>query len=728
MFPLALMGAGAVYAVLPPVDEDGIPIAREVDDEIVETVKLGGEKKDSTASGEQEGVSNEPDADSALSTPGVYIPAPPIILPPSDNSKPVDSSAFDPSRETYASTRKNARTMSMLIPAPAGQITDRNGISLARSVVAYQPAIRFGQQEDESDAHILSMGRNALAHLEAMGINVFDFKDEQLLSHYKNRRWLPLPVAGVMREAEAERLRARIEAIPAAELQSIYLRSYPEKESVGHITGYRGVQSKLPTGPINHNDPLFEFYEGRSGLEKEFDRQLTGRPGVWRLMFNESGKKILDELQVHPKPGGTVVTTLNQKWQRQAQKTLAKLTRRGAMVILDCRTGEILVMASNPSFDPNLFVPSISQKDYDALRDDPGTPLVSRAFAGVYPPASTFKTITIAAGLKTGTIKEETLIDCPYIVTIGNHQFKNHSKTPVGSINCVRALALSNNPFMYKTSVKMGANALMDTARRYGYGKKTGIPLPDKPGLVPDEAWMRRVFGRGFMDGDAANLAIGQGALLATPLQVAHAMAGIANGTYLPKLQLVRQVLDVDGNVVYQFSPEIESNLADMAEANAIVRKGMHAVVDGGTGRRASLSYTSSSGKTGTAQWGKESEERLLAWFAGFLPSENPRFAYAALYEGRPHERIGGGQTAAAIIKSFFESVKADVKAILEQDKKDDAETAKAVEPEATDARNEATERPRAAGPASEWDDGRNIAPDDLYDRHSFTPGDDSTD
>ena len=722
------MGAGAFCAVPPAVDEDGIPIAREVDDEIVETVKLGGEKKDSTASGEAEGVSNEPDVDTAVSTPGVYIPAPPIILPPTDNSKPVDSSAFDPSRETYASTRKNARTMSMLIPAPAGQITDRNGISLARSEVAYQPAIRFGQQEDESDAHILSLGRNALAHMESLGINVYEFKDEQLLSQYRNRRWLPLPVAGVMREAEAEKLRARIESIPAAELQAIYLRSYPEKESIGHITGYRGVQSKLPTGPINHNDPLFEFYEGRSGLEKEFDRQLTGRPGVWRLMFNESGKKILDELQVHPKPGGTVVTTLNQKWQRQAQKTLAKLTRRGALVVIDCRTGEILVMASNPSFDPNLFVPSISQKDYDALRDDPGTPLVSRAFAGVYPPASTFKTITISSGLKTGTIKEQTLIDCPYIVTIGNHQFKNHSKTPAGSINCVRALALSNNPFMYKTAVKMGANALMDTARRYGFGKKTGIPLPDKPGLVPDEAWMRRVFGRGFMDGDAANLAIGQGALLATPLQVAHAIAGIANGTYLPKLQLIRQVLDVDGNVVYQFTPEIESNLADMAEANAIVRKGMRAVIDGGTGRRASLSYTTSSGKTGTAQWGKESEERRLAWFTGFLPSENPRYVYAALYEGRPHERIGGGQTAAAIIKTFFESVKADVKAVIEQDKKEDAETAKAVEPEATDPGNEAAEHPRATVPASEWDDGRNIAPDALYDRNSFTPGDDSTD
>lgn len=667
-------------------DEDAIPIAQEVEEDIVETVKLGGERGNTSGTGEQEGVSYTPDSQESTGTSPARIPAPPLILPPSDDSKPLDSSAFDPSRETFSTTRRNARTMSMTIPAPPGQITDRNGISLAHSIVAFQPAIRFGQLDDESDEHILSLARTCLNGMKRLGVAVFDFEDEQLLSQYKNRRWLALPAAPVMHAKEAEKLRKKLTQIPAAELQALYLRSYPEKESVAHIIGYRGVQSKLPTGPINHNDPIFEATEGRSGLEKEFDAQLTGRPGIWRLMFNEEGEKILDELQVHPKPGGTVVTTLNQKWQRQAQSALSKLTRRGAFVVIDCRTGEVLVLASNPSFDPNIFIPYITQKDYDSLRDDPGTPLVSRAFAGVYPPASTFKPITVASALRAGTIHEDTLIECPYIVRIGNHDFRNHSKTPVGSINCVRALALSNNPFMYKTAVKMGANTLMDTARRYGYGKKTGLPLPDKPGNAPDEAWMRRIFGRGFMDGDAANLAIGQGPLLATPLQVAHAMAGIANGTYLPKLQIIRQMLDGDGNVIYQFSPEVESNLADMAASNALVRKGMRAVVDGGTGHRAALSYVKNSGKTGTAQWGKESEERRLAWYAGFLPSDNPRFAYAALYEGRPHERIAGGHTAAAIVKTFFESVKTDVKTIVEQDAKDDAETAKPVEPDAGDA------------------------------------------
>lgn len=695
---LATIASAAPRAERVPADDD-IPIAQEVEEDIVETVRLGGEKESASGTGEQEGVSYAPDADEPTGSLSSRIPAPPLILPSADQSKPLDSSAFDPSRETFSTTRKNARTMSMTIPAPPGQITDRNGISLAHSIVAYQPSIRFGQQEDESDAHILALARNCLNGIRNAGVETYDFSDEQLLSQYKNRRWLTLPVAPVMRAKDAEKIRKKFSQIPTAELQPLYLRTYPEKESVAHIIGYRGVQSKLPTGPINHNDPIFEASEGRSGLEKEFDAQLTGRPGIWRLMFNEEGEKILDELQVHPKPGGIVVTTLNQKWQRHAQKTLSKLTRRGALVVIDCRTGEVLVMASNPSFDPNIFIPYITQKDYDLLRDDPGTPLVSRAFAGVYPPASTFKPITVASALRCGVIREDTLIDCPYIVRIGNHDFRNHSKTPVGSINCIQALARSNNPFMYKTAIKMGANILMDTARRYGYGKKTGIPLPDKPGLAPEESWMRRTFGRGFMDGDAANMAIGQGPLLSTPLQVAHAMAGIANGTYLPRLQLIRQILDVNGNVVYQFSPEIESNLTDMAVANAVVRKGMRAVVDGGTGHRAALSYAKNSGKTGTAQWGKESEERRLAWYAGFLPSDNPRFAYAALYEGRPHERIAGGHAAAAIVKTFFEGIKGDVKKILEED----ADTAQEV-PDDEEISSQNIPTPSINNP---WDDGR---------------------
>ncbi len=687
---MCMLGMAACLMALPAAAQHGIapqhafaddelaePITPEEEQDVVETVKLGGEDKVPAL---QEGVGQAesyetvagPDSPEDVNTGGSAGAAEAVTAAPVvDDSADVveDPSVHDPSRVAYAVNRRNARNIALEVPGPRGLITDRNGAVMACSEVAYQPALNYGQLKDERDSAILAVAHETMEAYRALGLKISDKTDEQLLAHYRDRRWLALPLGPTMREKEIAPIREKLSQVPHGQLVSIYIRNYPARTTACHILGYTGVAAKLPTGPINHNDPIFERQEGRSGLELKFNKQLTGRPGQWRLMFDESGKRILDELKVKPRPGGTIVTTLNLDWQKAAEKSLRENTRgRGAFVMLDVHSGEILVMASVPNFDPNTFIPAISQKDYDVLRNDPNTPLVSRAFAGVYPPASTFKTITIAAALRHGVIAEDTYVNCPYSIRIGNHEFKNHSKFS-GSINCITALVLSNNPFMYQVAAtlepRIGAARLCETARRFGYGTTTGIPLPDKSGNVPDEAWMYRNYRRGFMAGDAANMAIGQGALLATPLQVAHAISGIANGEYLPKAQLIRQILDTDGNVVYQFSPTTQNRLSDMRGALASVRKGMKAVVNGGTGHRAALSYVSNAGKTGTAQWGRQSDDCRLAWFAGFLPADNPRYAYVALYEGSPHQRISGGHMAAAIVKSFFESIKTSMKEAL---------------------------------------------------------------
>ncbi|MDO4954622.1 MAG: penicillin-binding transpeptidase domain-containing protein [Akkermansia sp.] len=644
-------------------------------EETVETVKLGGEDRMPSI---QEGVGEAeaydrtaaPNAPTNVRTQEAEADPGAAGMPLKDTEAVLDMSSPDPSRVAYAGTRKNARTMSLTVPGPRGLITDRNGEVMATSEVAYQPAILFNQLEDESDAAIVAVGRRVMADFAKLGIKVSEKTDEQLIDHYRHRRWLRLAIGPILRESQVAPLRKKIAKINHGQLTALYIRNYPAKESACHILGYTGAQAKLPTGPINHNDPIFARQEGRSGLEQQFDKQLTGQPGVWRLMFDEEGRKILDELQVKPKPGGTVVTTLNLEWQRAAEEALRKNTRgRGAFVMVDVNTGEVLVLASVPNFDPNAFIPSISQEDYDKLRNDKNTPLVSRAYAGVYPPASTFKTVTVAAALRYGVIKETTRIYCPWSIRIGNHEFHNASKF-VGDLDCVGAIQLSNNPFMYQIAAtrtpRLGSR-LCEAARRFGYGRATGLPLADKAGNVPDETWMHRNYGRGYAPGDFANMAIGQGAILATPLQVAHAISGIANGSYLPRLQLVRQVLDSRGNVVFQFQPGAESTLKDYSTALESVRKGMRAVVEGGTGHRAALSYVTNAGKTGTAQWGKQSDDCRLAWFAGFIPADNPRFAYAALYEGLPHQRISGGHMAAAIVRAFFEKVRPSMKKALEE-------------------------------------------------------------
>ncbi len=713
-----------------PDDESAVPVDEE-DEDVVETVKLGGEDN---APAHVEGVQQDDnenanmDVSSPLRVEPVTSGAPPVHTPVGGAPLEVnnDPSVHDPSRVAYASTRKNARTMSLTIPAPRGIITDREGRIYACSEVAYQPAVDYRLVSESSDAEIVRIGRRVMSNFQAAGFKVTEKTDEQLLNHYKERRWLPLPIGPSVRQSVlSKKMREQAGKIEQGMLMSLYLRSYPAKESACHILGYTGSPAKLPTGPINHNDPVFERREGRFGLEKFFNKQLTGRPGIWRLMFDEEGNKILDELQEKPCPGHTIVTTLNMEWQKLAERTLRENTLgRGAFVLVDVNTGEVLVLASVPNYDPNAFIPSISQKDYDALRSDKNTPLVSRAFAGVYPPASTFKTITIASALRYRVITENDTIYCPPSITIGNHRFRNHSGFS-GNINCVQAIILSNNPFMYQVAATLkprhiGAARLCETARRFGYGSVTGLPLADKAGNVPDEAWMNRNYGRGFMAGDAANLAIGQGALLATPLQVAHAISAIANGRYLPKLQLVRQVLDPQGNVVFQFTPEVQNNLADMSAALATVRKGMRAVVNGGTGHRAALSWVTNAGKTGTAQWGRPSDDCRLAWFAGFLPADNPRYAYAALYEGRPHQRISGGHVAAAIVRTFFNTARPSIEAELkheapkpiivdEQDVPEEEEVA--VDPEEEEIsrqkEQEESQRRRLRHQQSGWDDGR---------------------
>jgi len=328
----------------------------------------------------------------------------------------------------------------------------------------------------------------------------------------------------------------------------------------------------------------------------------------------------------------------------------------------------VLVMASRPSFDLNMFIPGIGEKEFKALNEDPSTPLYGRAFQSVYPPASAFKPIVALAALNDGTVTETSEIYCPAAISVGNTVMNNWSKVPEGSINVKRAIARSCNTWFYQVGIKVGPSSFLNLSRRLGFGERTGLPLiGENPGLVPNDEWMLKNERRRILNGDTANLSIGQGSLLASPLQVAQAMAGIANGNIVPKLQLIRQVQDTRGRVVKAGLPERKSWLGVDAKAVEIVHKGMSDVVNGGggTGQSAGLSYTTLCGKTGTAQWGPPSKNQRLAWFAGFLPEDNPRYSFAVLYEGRPGEKVSGGRMAAPMVKKFFEGIKDDIKDII---------------------------------------------------------------
>jgi penicillin-binding protein 2 len=584
---------------------------------------------------------------------------------------PVDLAPVRSASDGSIQGRRDARTITLKIPAPRGQIVDREGKPLAQNEVAYQVGLQFSQFENADRDFVVRWARTRLDALQPKVKNFVSKSDDELFDHYRHRRWLPLLVTGQIGEKEARSLESKLGS--GLILHPVYRRFYPEQDLAAHIIGYSGSVGKLPTGPINFNEPLWEESEGRSGLEKIHDLQLAGEPGMKRLLFDENGNKLLEEQVKRPKPGGMLVTTLNLKWQQLAEKVLKEGARRGAFVVIDVATGEVLVMASRPAFDLNHFIPGISDTDFKALEADPAQPLFGRAFQSAYPPASAFKPVVALAALNNGVVTEDSTIYCPASVRIGNHTFNNWSKIAEGSINVKRALARSTNPWFYQVGIDVGPNAFLDVARRLGFGSKSGLPLMgETPGLVPSDQWMIKNEGRKILDGDTANLSIGQGSLLASPLQVAQAMAGIANGGALPKLQLIHQVQDARGRVVQANLPAKRNLLGLDSKAVEIVRDGMRDVVETGygTGRSAALSYTSLCGKTGTAQWGPPSKNQRLAWFAGFLPHDNPRYAFAVLYEGSPGETVSGGRMAAPMVRNFFEPIKEDIEEIIAPPKK----------------------------------------------------------
>ncbi|KAB2640993.1 MAG: hypothetical protein DVB25_03200, partial [Verrucomicrobia bacterium] len=542
---------------------------------------------------------------------------PPTVAPIAELTAPLVAPGGKLASSGSILTRRDARAITQKIPAPRGQITDRDGRPLAQTQVAYQVGLQYKQFETADQAFIVRWGRTRLDALQKLIKCPLTKTDAELYDHYRNRRWLPLLVSGQLEEKAARELETQLPS--GLILHPVYRRMYPYGDLASHLIGYSGSVGKLPSGPINFNEPMWEESEGRAGLEKLYDSQLTGEPGMKRLLFDESGNKLLEEQVSRPRPGGTLVTTLNLDWQKLAEKVLRNGCRRGAMVVIDVITGEVLVMASRPSFDLNLFIPGVSDAEFKALQDDPAQPLFGRAFQSAYPPASSFKPIIALAALNDGTVSENSLIDCPASIQVGNHVFNNWSKTPEGPINVRRALARSCNPWFYQVGIKVGPNAFLGLAKQLGYGERSGLPLiGETAGLVPNDAWMLKNEHRRILDGDTANLAIGQGSLLASPLQVAQAMAGIANGGALPRLQLISQIQDTHGRVVKVTVPERKKWLGVDPKAVEVVREGMCDVVNSGygTGGSGALSYTQLCGKTGTAQWGPKAKNQNLAWFA----------------------------------------------------------------------------------------------------------------
>jgi penicillin-binding protein 2 len=343
-----------------------------------------------------------------------------------------------------------------------------------------------------------------------------------------------------------------------------------------------------------------------------------------------------------------------------AEKALESTAKRGAIAIVDPNSGDVLALASWPTYDPNQFVPSISPEKFKALQDDPNLPLLPRAFRSSYPPGSTFKVAVGIAALESGAVRPNDTYECVPALQVGNVTFHNWKKGDRGALDFVQALTESCDTWFYQVGIRTGAEPIIDWALKLGFGAKCGIPLRgEAEGRVPNDEYMKATHGRKLLNGDIANLSIGQGDTQVTPLQMAQAMAVIANGGRLFQARLVQQVQSLDNQIVTAYQVRAKRELAISDETLDELRTGMVAVVNGanGTAHAASLDNVDVAGKTGTAQWGPKNKERTAAWFAGFLPAEQPQYAFAALYEGDVGSKVHGGTTAAPMIAQVFKDL-----------------------------------------------------------------------
>jgi penicillin-binding protein 2 len=575
--------------------------------------------------------------------------------------QPAASASAGPEEETIVptfETQKLARTYILNVPAPRGQITDRNGEPLAQNRLNYNVAITFPTPLDFSDAQVLSFAREKIDRTARLIGRKIRISDEAILRHYRNRGIMPMEIAQNLSELEYEQVK---NGPPSGVIvRPIYVRVYPNGKVAGPIIGYTGKTGRNPDGIVDNHETLWPETEGREGLEQTFNEMLTGKHGEYKLTFDKDGRKTSEKLITPPEPGYNVVTTLDLRLQQMAENALATKAKRGAIVIIDPNNGDVLALASWPTYDPNLFVPSISPEQLKALQNDPDIPLLPRAYRSSYPPGSTFKVAVGIAALESGAVHPGDQYQCVPAIQIGNVTFHNWKKGDRGALNFVQALTESCDTWFYQVGIRTTAQPIIDWALQLGFGAKCGIPLRgEAEGRIPTDEYMKATHGRRLLNGDIANMSIGQGDILTTPLQMAQSMGVVANGGTLYQTRLVQQVQTFDNQIVtaYQVRAKRTLNLSPVTLEQ--VRDGMINVVNGagGTAHRASLDNVEVAGKTGTAQWGPKSKERTAAWFAGYLPADQPRYAFAAVYEGDVGSNVHGGTTAAPMIADIFKEV-----------------------------------------------------------------------
>lgn len=577
------------------------------------------------------------------------------------------------------------------VPALRGKILDRNGIPLAENRPSFDVNLYFeelrpafaqeytnrvipdvrsrysGKLTGDQRRQLQELARvnvysNTVATVSrAIGMPLLVSPD-RFLKHYRQDLALPLTIADNLAPAQMALFCERCLGVPGVDLEVQTVRAYPLGRLAAHALGH------LQRADESENDPdplVFRYrlrdHRGVAGLEARFDDVLRGRAGVKSLRVNSQGYRHEESILQPTEPGAYLRLTLDVPIQLAAERALARVAgpqTRGAAVVMDVRSGDLLALVSVPAFDPNEFLGSITPEAWSYLNDEKLLPQMNRAVSGKYAPGSIFKIIVAMAGLEAGTLNP--------------HEFHHYlgywpmgkaapidDTAPPGDYDFKRAFKRSSNAYFIDHGLKTGRARIVSMAERFGLGKPTGIPLgPESAGDLPDDAYLAELHARRdpWTDGDTANLSIGQGAITVTPLQMAVMTATVANGGRLVEPRLVQRIESAEGEVIEEFPPRVRLEPAFPAAHLGLVQAAMLADVEEpeGTGREAAIPGWRVCGKTGTAEVkrGRVLVDKIT-WFVAYAPYEAPRYAVVVVIESGG----SGGRTSAPVTRQILQAI-----------------------------------------------------------------------
>jgi penicillin-binding protein 2 len=557
----------------------------------------------------------------------------------------------------YASQAEDNRISVVPVVPNRGLILDRNGVVLARNYSAYTLELTPSKLNAPLNEVIDEL--STLVDIQPKDRKRF----KRLLDEARN--FESVPIRTKLTDEEVARFSARRYRFPGVEIQARLFRQYPLGETASHVVGYIGRISRKDAERIEESDDAANYigteYIGKEGLEKKYEAHLHGTTGYEEVEVSAGGRAVRTLSRTAATPGNNLILSIDIELQKIVEEAFGD--RRGALVAIEPSTGDVLAYVSKPTYDPNLFVDGIDYQSWEELNTSVDRPLLNRPLIGTYPPGSTYKPFMALAALELGKRTPSQSIFDPGHFWFGNHKFRDDKVDGHGTVDMYKSIVQSCNTYYYNLANDLGVDSIHDFMKPFGFGRQTGIDLDnERSGTLPSTTWKRKAYKRPeqqkWYAGETISIGIGQGYNAFTPLQLAHAVATLANNGVVMKPHLVKMI-ESSATKERTLTVARESNRISLQQENIdFVKKAMVGVTKEGTSARAfaGAQYVSA-GKTGTAQAiGLKSNEKYDAkkmaerhrdhsLYTAFAPADNPKIAIAIIVEN-----AGFGAAAAAPI------------------------------------------------------------------------------